>query len=173
MVLLRFNGVFQFENKSIWKWNVLGLKFSIFFDEACYFTLSAVFQGFLHHYAGSAEYNSGVFARFRAKYRTSSCEDNLGCRTVDLCTSTIKMGAEDTDLRLCFRIISPLKTYTLQVILTDHWNFFSSLLLNLSIRSKYSKVSISYIHVIWQGITSSFLLLLLLLNFCLWLYVYY
>ncbi|MBA0648613.1 hypothetical protein Goklo_016308, partial [Gossypium klotzschianum] len=70
--------------------------------------------GFLHHYAGSAEYNSGVFARFRAKYRTSSCEDNLGCRTVDLCTSTIKMGAEDTDLRLCFRIISPLKTYTLQ-----------------------------------------------------------
>ncbi|XP_052484333.1 ADP-ribosylation factor GTPase-activating protein AGD2 isoform X2 [Gossypium raimondii] len=70
--------------------------------------------GFLHHYAGSAEYNSGVFARFRAKYKTSSCEDNLGCRTVDLCTSTIKMGAEDTDLRLCFRIISPLKTYTLQ-----------------------------------------------------------
>ncbi|KAH1097878.1 hypothetical protein J1N35_014799, partial [Gossypium stocksii] len=70
--------------------------------------------GFLHHYAGSAEYNGGVFARFRAKYRTSSCEDNLGCRTVDLCTSTIKMGAEDTDLRLCFRIISPLKTYTLQ-----------------------------------------------------------
>ncbi|PPD99026.1 hypothetical protein GOBAR_DD03938 [Gossypium barbadense] len=72
--------------------------------------------GFLHHYAGSAEYNSGVFARFRAKYRTSSCEDNLGCRTVDLCTSTIKMGAEDTDLRLCFRIISPLKTYTLQIL---------------------------------------------------------
>ena len=26
------------------------------------------------------------------------------------------MDAEDTDLRLCFRIISPVKTYTLQVI---------------------------------------------------------
>ncbi|WJX19061.1 hypothetical protein P8452_08794 [Trifolium repens] len=32
----------------------------------------------------------------------------------DLWTSTIKMDAEDTDLRLCFRNISPSKTYTLQ-----------------------------------------------------------
>ena len=43
-------------------------------------------------------------------------EDTLSCRTVDLRTSTIKMDADDTDLRLCFRIISPVKTYTLQVI---------------------------------------------------------
>ncbi|KAL6291516.1 hypothetical protein ACE6H2_009026 [Prunus campanulata] len=35
-------------------------------------------------------------------------------RIVDMSTSTIKVDAEDTDLRLCFRIISPLKTYTLQ-----------------------------------------------------------
>ena len=43
-------------------------------------------------------------------------EESLGCSTVDLRTSTIKIDAEDTDLRLCFRIISPIKTYTLQVI---------------------------------------------------------
>lgn len=34
---------------------------------------------------------------------------------IDLRTSLIKLDAEDTDLRLCFRIISPQKTYTLQV----------------------------------------------------------
>ncbi|XP_075082999.1 ADP-ribosylation factor GTPase-activating protein AGD2 isoform X2 [Nicotiana tabacum] len=59
--------------------------------------------------------NSSVFGRFRTRYRSSSLgEENLGCRTVDLHTSTLKPDAEDTDLRLCFRIISPLKTYTLQ-----------------------------------------------------------
>ncbi|KAK4373428.1 hypothetical protein RND71_008812 [Anisodus tanguticus] len=59
--------------------------------------------------------NSSVFGRFRTRYRSSSIgEENLGCRTVDLHTSTIKLDAEDTDLRLCFRIISPLKSYTLQ-----------------------------------------------------------
>ncbi|XVE91792.1 hypothetical protein REPUB_Repub01dG0042200 [Reevesia pubescens] len=69
-----------------------------------------------HQYAGSAEQSSGVFARFRARHNRSSSynEETLGYHTVDLCTSTIKMDAEDTDLRLCFRIISPLKTYTLQ-----------------------------------------------------------
>ncbi|KAL1320533.1 hypothetical protein HN51_065209 [Arachis hypogaea] len=41
-------------------------------------------------------------------------EDALGCCSIDLCTSSIKMDAEDTDLRLCFRIISSSKTYTLQ-----------------------------------------------------------
>ncbi|KAL4279954.1 hypothetical protein GQ457_03G011120 [Hibiscus cannabinus] len=70
--------------------------------------------GFLHHYAPSAvDHNSGVFARFRSKYK-SPTNENLGCHTVDLRTSTIKMDAEDTDLRLCFRIISPFKTYTFQ-----------------------------------------------------------
>ncbi|XP_022776588.1 ADP-ribosylation factor GTPase-activating protein AGD4-like isoform X2 [Durio zibethinus] len=73
-------------------------------------------MGSHHQYAGSAEHNSGVFARFRARHNRSSSfnEETLGCHTVDLHTSTIKMDAEDTDLRLCFRIISPLKTYTLQ-----------------------------------------------------------
>ncbi|KAL5554486.1 hypothetical protein UlMin_041887 [Ulmus minor] len=69
-----------------------------------------------HHFTRSTEHSSGVFGRFRSKHnRTASFnEDVLGCRTFDLRTSTIKMDAEDTDLRLCFRIISPSKTYTLQ-----------------------------------------------------------
>ncbi|XP_077247059.1 ADP-ribosylation factor GTPase-activating protein AGD2-like isoform X2 [Tasmannia lanceolata] len=70
----------------------------------------------LHHSTGSTEHGSGVFGRFRfSHHRTSSeGEENLGCRTVDLRTSTIKIDAEQTDLRFCFRIISPLKMYTLQ-----------------------------------------------------------
>ncbi|GMG98879.1 hypothetical protein Nepgr_000719 [Nepenthes gracilis] len=62
------------------------------------------------------DHNNGVFSRFRARHnRTSSWSGEcLGCRTVDLCASTIKIDAEDTDLRLCFRIISPSKSYTLQ-----------------------------------------------------------
>nr|XP_023909213.1 ADP-ribosylation factor GTPase-activating protein AGD4-like isoform X3 [Quercus suber] len=69
-----------------------------------------------YHYTRSAESNSSMFGRFRSRHnRTSSLsEEILSCRTVDLHTSTIKMDAEDMDLRLCFRIISPLKTYTLQ-----------------------------------------------------------
>ncbi|KAJ0038944.1 hypothetical protein Pint_22633 [Pistacia integerrima] len=69
-----------------------------------------------HYYTASVENNGGVFSRFRSRHtRTSSLgEETLGCRTVDLRTSAIKMDAEDTDLRLCFRIISPIKQYTLQ-----------------------------------------------------------
>ncbi|XP_057477534.1 ADP-ribosylation factor GTPase-activating protein AGD4-like isoform X2 [Actinidia eriantha] len=68
------------------------------------------------HSFSSMEQNSRVFGRFRSRHtRTSSLgEENLGYRTVDLHTSTIKIDSEDTDLRLCFRIISPAKTYTLQ-----------------------------------------------------------
>lgn len=83
-------------------------------------------QGSLHQYAGSAEHNSGVFSRFRANHSRSSSfnEETLGYHTIDLRISTIKMDAEDTDLRLCFRIISPLKTYTLQVTLIGNEVFF-------------------------------------------------
>lgn len=66
--------------------------------------------------AATGEHSNGVFGRFRSRHnRTSSWNgESLGCRTVDLRTSTIKIDAEDADLRLCFRIISPLKSYTLQ-----------------------------------------------------------
>lgn len=57
-----------------------------------------------------------MFGRFRARHNRSSSlnEEILRCSTVNLHTSTIKMDAEDSDLRLCFRIISPSKTFTLQ-----------------------------------------------------------
>ncbi|XP_042053285.1 ADP-ribosylation factor GTPase-activating protein AGD4-like [Salvia splendens] len=68
------------------------------------------------HPSHPPENNHRVFARFRSRHHRESSigEESLGCSTVDLRTSTIKIDAEDTDLRLCFRIISPIKTYTLQ-----------------------------------------------------------
>ncbi|KAL8139941.1 hypothetical protein V2J09_005962 [Rumex salicifolius] len=70
---------------------------------------------FSHQSIGAADRN-GVFGRFKTKHgRTSSwSEESQGCHTVDLRTSIIKIDAEDKDLRLCFRIISPLKSFTLQ-----------------------------------------------------------
>ncbi|KAJ4772219.1 hypothetical protein LUZ62_020188 [Rhynchospora pubera] len=41
-------------------------------------------------------------------------EATLGYHTIDLHTSTLKLDAEQKDLRFCFRIISPAKSYTLQ-----------------------------------------------------------
>ncbi|KAF7131977.1 hypothetical protein RHSIM_Rhsim09G0077700 [Rhododendron simsii] len=74
---------------------------------------SPSFQSF-----SSMEQNSGVFGRFRPRHRRTSSlgEENLAYHTVDLQASTIKIDADDTDLRLCFRIISPSKTYTLQAM---------------------------------------------------------
>ncbi|KAL3830725.1 hypothetical protein ACJIZ3_019527 [Penstemon smallii] len=68
------------------------------------------------HSTQSMEHNNRVFGRFRPRHHRASSfnEESLGCSTVDLRTSTIKIDAEDTDLRLCFRVISPSKTYTLQ-----------------------------------------------------------
>lgn len=65
---------------------------------------------------GTSEHSSGVFGRFKPRHRRASSlgDENLGCHTVNLRMSTIKIDAEHTDLRLCFRIISPAKTYTLQ-----------------------------------------------------------
>ncbi|GAB2275213.1 ADP-ribosylation factor GTPase-activating protein agd4 [Dionaea muscipula] len=64
----------------------------------------------------STSENNGMLSRFRGRHnRTSSWTGEcLGCHTIDLHASTIKIDAEDTDLRLCFRIISPSKSYMLQ-----------------------------------------------------------
>ncbi|ONK71157.1 uncharacterized protein A4U43_C04F5380 [Asparagus officinalis] len=60
----------------------------------------------------------GTLYYYRPKWNNKQSkqldEDSLGCHTVDLRTSTIKIDAEQSDLRFCFRIISPMKTYTLQ-----------------------------------------------------------
>ncbi|CAN1297713.1 ADP-ribosylation factor GTPase-activating protein AGD4 [Linum perenne] len=72
-------------------------------------------QGVQHRSTSSADYNVGVFARFRARHnRAASFDGGLDCCRVNLQTSTLKMDSDNTDLRLCFRIISPSKTYTLQ-----------------------------------------------------------
>ncbi|KAJ4974898.1 hypothetical protein NE237_008072 [Protea cynaroides] len=70
-----------------------------------------------HQSSGAPEHGTRMFGRFRTKQQhraLSFREENIGCRTVDLRTSTIKIDAEHSELRLCFRIISPLKAYTLQ-----------------------------------------------------------
>lgn len=73
-------------------------------------------QGSQHYYySGLKEHNSGVFGRFRTRHSRSASQGSLDCNMIDLRTSLIKLDAEDTDLRLCFRIISPQKTYTLLV----------------------------------------------------------
>ncbi|KAK9052640.1 hypothetical protein SSX86_029270 [Deinandra increscens subsp. villosa] len=64
----------------------------------------------------STDQQSRMFGRFRSRHNraVSNDDENLECHTVDLRTSIIKADAEDSELRLCFRIISPMKTYTLQ-----------------------------------------------------------
>lgn len=69
-----------------------------------------------YHSANLVEQNSRVFGRFRPRHDRASSfvEESLGCQIIDLHASIIKIDAEDADLRLCFRIISPSKTYTLR-----------------------------------------------------------
>ncbi|KAG0533962.1 hypothetical protein BDA96_04G237600 [Sorghum bicolor] len=64
----------------------------------------------------TASEGAGVFGRFRFLNQRASSqgEDSLSCHKIDLRTSTIKVDADENDLRFCFRIISPVKTYTLQ-----------------------------------------------------------
>ncbi|CAN0923881.1 ADP-ribosylation factor GTPase-activating protein AGD2 [Linum grandiflorum] len=73
-------------------------------------------KGVQHRSTASADYNTGVFARFRTRHNRAASFDEGGfdCCRVNLQTSTLKMDSDNTDLRLCFRIISPSKTYTLQ-----------------------------------------------------------
>ncbi|CAN1145012.1 ADP-ribosylation factor GTPase-activating protein AGD2 [Linum perenne] len=80
-----------------------------------YYYKSKGIKGVQHRSTSSADYNVGVFARFRARHnRAASFDGGLDCCRVNLQTSTLKMDSDNTDLRLCFRIISPSKTYTLQ-----------------------------------------------------------
>lgn len=115
---------------------------SIYFDWGLR-NLSLVSQGSSFQSSHSMEHNNRVFGRFRSRTNRESSlgEDNLGCSTVDLRTSTIKIDAEDTDLRLCFRIISPLKTYTLQVTHSQTKCFLSQITNLLTIKPFILKIS--------------------------------
>ncbi|XP_047944708.1 ADP-ribosylation factor GTPase-activating protein AGD3-like [Salvia hispanica] len=59
---------------------------------------------------------SGLLSRWLSSHYHGGVNDekSVARHTVNLLTSTIKVDAEQVDLRFCFRIISPSKNYTLQ-----------------------------------------------------------
>ncbi|TKW11443.1 hypothetical protein SEVIR_6G234000v4 [Setaria viridis] len=62
------------------------------------------------------EHGSGLLSRLFSSHYHGIVHDekSVARHTVNLLTSTIKVDAEQSDLRFCFRIISPTKVYTLQ-----------------------------------------------------------
>ncbi|GFP82623.1 ADP-ribosylation factor GTPase-activating protein agd3 [Phtheirospermum japonicum] len=60
--------------------------------------------------------SSGLLSRWLSSHYHGGVHDekSVARHTVNLLTSTIKVDAEQSDLRFCFRIISPSKNYTLQ-----------------------------------------------------------
>ncbi|KAF0900013.1 hypothetical protein E2562_026254, partial [Oryza meyeriana var. granulata] len=62
------------------------------------------------------EHGSGLLSRLFSSHYHGIIHDekSVARHTVNLLTSTIKVDAEQSDLRFCFRIISPTKIYTLQ-----------------------------------------------------------
>lgn len=63
-----------------------------------------------------SEPGSGLLSRWLSSHYHGGVHDEkaVARHTVNLLTSTIKADAEQSDLRFCFRIISPTKIYTLQ-----------------------------------------------------------
>ncbi|KAE9611649.1 putative Arf GTPase activating protein [Lupinus albus] len=64
----------------------------------------------------SSELGSGLLSRWLSSHYHGGVHDEKSVvhHTVNLLTSTIKVDADQSDLRFCFRIISPTKNYTLQ-----------------------------------------------------------
>ncbi|KAG2334184.1 hypothetical protein Bca52824_005364 [Brassica carinata] len=62
------------------------------------------------------ELGSGLLSRWLSSNNHGGVHDekSVARHTVNLLTSTIKVDADQSDLRFCFRIISPSKNYTLQ-----------------------------------------------------------
>ncbi|KAH7864933.1 hypothetical protein Vadar_000126 [Vaccinium darrowii] len=62
------------------------------------------------------EPGSGLLSRWLSSHYHGGVHDekSVARHTVNLLTSTIKVDADQSDLRFCFRIISPTKNYTLQ-----------------------------------------------------------
>ncbi|RID58763.1 hypothetical protein BRARA_F02035 [Brassica rapa] len=88
-------------------------------------------RGMLYYYRKQWNWSSGNGSRSAAQKNTTSenspgllsrwlsshyhgDEKPVARHTVNLLTSTIKVDADQTDLKFCFRIISPTKVYTLQ-----------------------------------------------------------
>lgn len=63
------------------------------------------------------ETSHGLLSRWLSSHYHGGVHDekSVARHTMNLLTSTIKVDADQSDLRFCFRIISPTKIYTLQV----------------------------------------------------------
>ncbi|KAF6169137.1 hypothetical protein GIB67_038634 [Kingdonia uniflora] len=63
-----------------------------------------------------SELGSGLLSRWLSSHYHGGVHDekSVAHHTMNLLTSTIKVDADQSDLRFCFRIISPSKNYTLQ-----------------------------------------------------------
>ncbi|KAG0488230.1 hypothetical protein HPP92_007041 [Vanilla planifolia] len=72
--------------------------------------------GYSNHKGYCSEHNSGLLSRWFSSHYHGGVHDekSIARHTVNLLTSTIKVDADQSDLRFCFRIISPTKNYTLQ-----------------------------------------------------------
>ncbi|KAL3835748.1 hypothetical protein ACJIZ3_010484 [Penstemon smallii] len=70
----------------------------------------------LYSQRNSSELGSGLLGRWLSSHYHGGVHDekSVAHHTVNLLTSTIKVDADQSDLRFCFRIISPRKNYTLQ-----------------------------------------------------------
>ncbi|GLT83854.1 hypothetical protein SLE2022_021220 [Rubroshorea leprosula] len=66
--------------------------------------------------SSNSENGTGLLGRWLSSHYLGSAQDekSVARHTVNLLTSTIKVDADQSDLRFCFRIISPTKIYTLQ-----------------------------------------------------------
>ncbi|KAL0385275.1 UNVERIFIED_CONTAM: ADP-ribosylation factor GTPase-activating protein AGD3 [Sesamum radiatum] len=73
-------------------------------------------SGTLSSQRNSSELGSGLLSRWLSSHYHGGVHDekSVAHHTVNLLTSTIKVDADQSDLRFCFRIISPTKNYTLQ-----------------------------------------------------------
>lgn len=76
----------------------------------------------------ASENSPGLLSRWLSSHYHGGVHDEkpVARHTVNLLTSTIKVDADQTDLRFCFRIISPTKVYTLQVCFQVKRSSFSS-----------------------------------------------
>ncbi|KAH9770240.1 ADP-ribosylation factor GTPase-activating protein AGD1 [Citrus sinensis] len=65
-----------------------------------------------------SETSQGLLSRWLSSHYHGGVHDekSVARHTVNLLTSTIKPDADQSDLRFCFRIISPTKVYTLQCL---------------------------------------------------------
>ncbi|RVX17991.1 ADP-ribosylation factor GTPase-activating protein AGD3 [Vitis vinifera] len=90
------------------------------FNRKSHKEIEAVMQSAAKGKAGGSQHSnepgSGLLSRWLSSHYHGGVHDEKSVtqHTVNLLTATIKLDADQSDLRFCFRIISPTKNYTLQ-----------------------------------------------------------